>query len=141
MGQSRRLFRYSRDFQHLGKVFPAARLIAVFTIPNRTFAQYEFFRIPKGNPTIYEVGRCACRAPAQPHLAMKVDFSPSTDVLLDESGNESELAYWDRGKSLSDLGGPILVLQAEFLGPLLLPRISRKVDNHGLTPAMFLDLV
>jgi len=61
---------------------------------------------------MYEVGGCACRAPAEPHLAMKEDFSPSTDVLLDESGDESELAYRNRGKSFFDLGGSTFVLQA-----------------------------
>jgi len=70
---------------------------------------------------------------------MKVDFSSSTDVLFDESGDESELAYRNRGKGFFDLWGPIFVLQAEFLGPLLLPWISCKVDNHSLTYALFLD--
>ena len=61
---------------------------------------------------MYQVGGCACRAPAEPHLAMEVDCSPSTDVLFDESGDESELAYRNRGKSLFDLWGSIFVLQA-----------------------------
>ena len=90
---------------------------------------------------MYEVSCCARRTPAEPHLAMKVDLPSSTDMLLDESGDESELAYWNRGKSLFDLRGPIFILQPEFLGPLLLPWISRKVDNHGLTSTEFLDLI
>src|SRR5207249_2982399 len=99
-------------FQHFGKVFQTTRIISVFAVPNRAFAQYELFRVSKGNPTMYEVGGCACRAPADPHFAMKVDFSPSTDVLFDESRYESELAYRNRGKSLFDLWGSIFVLQA-----------------------------
>ena len=89
---------------------------------------------------MYEVGRCASWAPAESHLAMQVHLPPSTNMLLDESGDESELAYWNRGKSLFDPWGPILVLQAEFFRPLLLPWVSRKIDNHGLTSAEFLDL-
>ncbi len=90
---------------------------------------------------MYEVSCCASRTPAEPHLAMEVDLSPSTDMLLDKSGDESELAYWNRGKRFFDLGSPIFILQPEFLGPLLLSRISCNVDNHGLTSAEFLDLI
>jgi len=71
---------------------------------------------------------------------MKVDLSPPTDMLLDKSGDESELAHWNRGKGLFDPGSPIFILQPELLGPLLLSRISRKVENHGLASAPFLDL-
>jgi hypothetical protein len=43
---------------------------------------------------------------------MKVYSSPSTDMLLDESRDESELAYRNRGKGFFDPRGPILILQA-----------------------------
>jgi len=89
---------------------------------------------------MYEVSRCTGRAPAEPHLAMEVDFTPSTDVLLDKSGDESELAHWNRGKSLFDLWGPILILQPQFFAPLLLPWIPGEVNNHDLPSVASLDL-
>ena len=90
---------------------------------------------------MYEVSCSTSRTSAEPHLAMKEDFPSPTDMLLDESRYQPELAYWNRGKSLFNLGGPIFILQPEFPGPLLLSWISRKVDNDGLTSTEFLDLI